>query len=248
MSSSKSLGMHTILIGIDDTDNESSPGTGRLARELSKECRERGLRPVGVTRHQFLRDPHIPYTSHNSGACVAVRAADGADSVSFAFDFVAQQAAPSSDPGVCIADAASVPAQVVDFGVAATQRVLDSNDALRLGKSDGIVLRALGGTGQGVIGALASVGLRARGDEGRFIDLPGLRELDSRVSAKALTLMGITLDHRASGREPRPEDPYETLDWIRPRLVSGKPVLPVEWSEGRNAWVPVDRKRNWRYE
>ena len=61
--------MKTFLIGIDDTDNETSPGTGRLARKLQEECIPRGLISLGVTRHQFLVDPAIAYTSHNSGAC-----------------------------------------------------------------------------------------------------------------------------------------------------------------------------------
>ncbi|KPK74876.1 MAG: hypothetical protein AMJ79_12975, partial [Phycisphaerae bacterium SM23_30] len=60
--------MATILIGIDDTDNAASRGTGFLARQLFRQCQNRQLRPLGVTRHQFLIDPRIPYTSHNSGA------------------------------------------------------------------------------------------------------------------------------------------------------------------------------------
>ncbi|MHC4369889.1 MAG: hypothetical protein ACYSW8_19940, partial [Planctomycetota bacterium] len=60
--------MAIFLIGIDDTDNETSPGTGRLARQLLAECALRSLDPLGVTRHQFLVDPAIRYTSHNSGA------------------------------------------------------------------------------------------------------------------------------------------------------------------------------------
>ncbi|MGB2986849.1 MAG: hypothetical protein WBE26_13335 [Phycisphaerae bacterium] len=236
--------MPTILIGIDDTDNESSRGTGHLARQLYKECEKRGLQPFGVTRHQFLLDPRIPYTSHNSGACVAVIAADDAESVAFAFDFVAERAAPGSDPGVCIADTESVLAPVADFAIAATQRVLNIEDALLLGESAGIALRALRKPGQGVIGALGSVGLRASGSEGRFIELPGLRELNGRVDAQAFACLGITLDYRPADHRPSPGDSYDTLDWIRPRLVSGKPVLPVEWSERRDAWVPVDRKRS----
>ena len=92
-----------ILIGLDDTDNATSPGTGNLARRLCGELVRRGMVSLGVTRHQFLVDEAIPYTSHNSGACVAVSSEDGLGSVEFAFDFVAEASASGSDPGVCIA-------------------------------------------------------------------------------------------------------------------------------------------------
>lgn len=235
--------MTTVLIGIDDTDNATSKGTGHLARMLARECRDRGLRPTGVTRHQFPLDPRIPYTSHNSGACVAVEAAGGPAEAAFAFAFVAERSAPGSDPGVCVAAAEAVPAAIIEFGERATREVVDMSEALRLAEDFGIGLQALGGTGLGVIGALASVGLRAQGREGRFIDLPGLRELADRIRCEAVTALGIQLEHE-SARRPRPTDAFATLNWVRPRLAAGSAVLPVEWSEQYDAWIPVDRKQS----
>lgn len=128
--------MATILIGLDDTDNETSRGTGYLARCLSEACAERGMRPTGVTRHQFLVDPRIPYTSHNSGACVAVEADGGAEAAALAFDFVAARAADGSDPGVCVAAADDVTAAVRAFGEAAVNRVVEMAEA-RDGRAGG---------------------------------------------------------------------------------------------------------------
>ena len=261
--------MAQLLIGLDDTDNADSRGTGYLARALLEECGRRGLvvdaasgrvprkaavgrfhvPGLGVTRHQFLVDPRIPYTSHNSGACVAVegadgaKAGDGAAAWAFAFDFVAGRSAPGSDPGVCVARAGDVPAEVIDFGRRASTEILEAGEAIRLAKRAGLALRPLGGSGLGVIGALASVGLRAGGGDGRFIDLPGLRELPARVGAEELVRLGIRLDHRGT-RRCGPGDAYDTLGWVRPRLIGGGPVLPVEWSEENHAWVPVDRRHN----
>lgn len=60
-----------LLIGIDDTDNPYTPGTGRRARALLHELQAAGLgSPAGATRHQLLVDDRIPYTSHNSSACL----------------------------------------------------------------------------------------------------------------------------------------------------------------------------------
>ena len=71
--------MRRFIIAIDDTDNETSIGTGRLARMLGDYLEEQGCGQVrGVTRHQLLVDPRIPYTSHNSAAAMALMARDEA--------------------------------------------------------------------------------------------------------------------------------------------------------------------------
>ena len=234
--------MAMILIGIDDTDNATSRGTGYLARTLLAECARRGARDRGVTRHQLLVDPRIPYTSHNSAACLAVETDDGAGSLGFAHDYVAARAAEGSDPAVCIARADDVRPEIIEFGRRAVSHIVEMAEALRLGGSDGFQLRELGGSGLGVIGALAAVGLRASGNNGRFIDMPGLRELPDRVGSADLVRLGIRLLHQGE-RAPGPADAHETLGWVRPRLIGGGPVLPVQWSEEQNAWIPVDRRQ-----
>ncbi len=235
--------MRTILIGIDDTDNPTSPGTGRLARDLCAELTKRGMKSLGVTRHQFLLDKAIPYTSHNSGACIAVESKNGIEAVDFAFDFIACVSAEGSDPGVCIAFSDDVPKDVFDFGQAAQKRILPIEESFKLANGRGIKLRGLGGNCLGVIGALASVGLRAQDNDGRFIDMPGLRELPRRVNLQTYEKIGIEIQYKTNCRQPDPRDVYDTLDWVRPRLINGKSVLIVEWSEKENAWISIDRKK-----
>jgi len=236
--------MSRILVGIDDTDNDTSIGTGRLARQLAAECQERGMPVAGVTRHQFLVDPAIPYTSHNSGACIMIDADADIAAATFAFGFVAERSAGGSDPGVCIAPADQVSDDLMEFGRAAACEVLTMEQAFALAARAGVLLRGLSGTRQGVIGALASVGQCAAGNEGRFLDLPGLRLLHGCIQRREYEEMGIRVEHRTDGVQPGEDDRYETLDWVRPRLIGGEPVLIVEWSDTRNAWVPVDKKRN----
>jgi hypothetical protein len=245
--------MERYLIGIDDTDNDTSPGTGQLARRLAMEASRRGAIHLGITRHQFLVDDRIPYTSHNSGACVAIDWAGSEAELDFATDSIAQWSAPGSDPGVCIARADAVPNEVIDWGWRATRDVLDPQEAMTTANAAGIRLRALGGTGQGIIGALGSVGLRAGGNEGRFLDLPGLRELGERAGLEELSRIGIDVEHEtpvgAGANVERQSadlhDPmYMTLNWVRPRLVGGRAVWPVRWSSEHDAWIPVDQKRS----
>ncbi len=244
--------MTTYLIGIDDTDNDTSPGTGQLARRLAQEIEQRGAKLLGITRHQFLVDDRIPYTSHNSGACIAFDSPATLPELDFAIDLIADWAAPGSDPGICVAARDEVPADAVEWGWAATREVLTQSQAIALARASGILLRPLGGSGDGIIGALASIGLRADGNEGRFLDLPGLRMLGDVVDICELTRIGIRVDHRLPAgvgvaetkRTAHNPGPYKTLNWVRPRLVGGRPVWPVEWSDHERAWIPVDRKKS----
>jgi hypothetical protein len=187
--------MARFLIGIDDTDNDTSPGTGQLARRLAAEAVRRGATHRGITRHQFLIDDRIPYSSHNSGVCVVIDWPSSGDDLDFAMDLIAEWSAAGSDPGVCIAAADAVPPEVIDWGWRATCEVLDMPEAARIAGAAGIRLRPLGGTGQGIIGALGSVGLRAGGNEGRFLDMPGLRELPERTRLDELARIGIHVEH-----------------------------------------------------
>jgi hypothetical protein len=236
--------MAVVLIGIDDTDNQTSSGTGRLARRLVEDAIRRGAKSLGSTRHQFLVDERIPYTRQNRGICVAVEWTRPVSELCFAMDLIAEWSAVGSDPGVCIAATESVGSEVTDWGIAATREVLTMKDAARVADAHGMLLHPLGGSGQGIIGALAGVGLRAGGNDGRFVDLPGLRELGEYVSGQELAELGIEVKHLSATSKAVNNDRYKTLDWVRPRLVQGKAVWPVEWSDEHHAWISVDRKKN----
>lgn len=118
--------MNTYFTGVDDADVLGrKPGTGRLARELGAALQEQGLaRLRGVVRQQLLVDPRIPYTSHNSPACLVLDLAD--DAAPRAFDaaarYVTERSADGSDPGLCLAAAARLNGAVRAFGVRATSR------------------------------------------------------------------------------------------------------------------------------
>jgi hypothetical protein len=75
-----------------------------------------------------------------------------------------------SDPGLCLV-IGNVPAEVVDFGRRCQTELVTQADARELAKQHSIRLSGLGGTNDGVIGALAATGLMATGDDGRVIYL-----------------------------------------------------------------------------
>lgn len=227
------------LIGIDDTDNAESRGTGFRARNLLFRLEEAGLaRPRGITRHQLFVHPDIRYTSHNSSACldVELNGADEADLAGFCRDYLAAESAPGSDAGLCVAAYEAVPDEVTDFGRSAKQVVLELGQASDLAGRHGLHLEGVTGDHGGMIGALSAVGLRCGGHDGRFIWLKGVRELSgTRTAGQLLESTGIdaveTVDGRALPREARIcVDP-----WPRPVLLNGRAILLTQ--EKRNDHV-----------
>lgn len=165
--------MH-IYLSIDDTDNLESPGSGQLAEMLSNELLEHKLasRCSNITRHQLFIHDDVPFTSHNSAMCFSVLLDEEQlnDVIHYSEKFLKETSAPGSDPGLCVTvkdDSLDYQA-LIDFGMRAKNRVLTKIEAYTLARQMGVHLSEHGGTGDGVIGALAGVGLRIDGNDGRF--------------------------------------------------------------------------------
>lgn len=223
------------LIGIDDTDNLESRGTGFRARALGAGLEANGLaRLQGITRHQLLVHPEIRYTSHNSSACLLVGAEAAASALGeFCREFLRRESAPGSDAGLCIAARDGVDEAVRAFGARAKREVLTQAGALTLAARAGFLLEGLTGDGGGVIGALAAVGLRAAGDDGRLLWLPGLRELVGALTAGELCRRtGIDAVCPLDGGALGGDEVVELGDWVRPVLRAGQITLYVERAVG----------------
>lgn len=248
------FGATNVLIGVDDTDNLDSKGTGFFVQRLMEALEEEGLgTPVGATRHQLLVDPRIPYTSHNSSACLAWRTASDDQLpgiVALAGEFLATQSASGSDPGLAVATVASwarggLPERLAAFGWSAKVEVLERESAERLAGELGIHLSGHGGTNGGMIGALAAVGLHASGDDGRFLWLAGIRQLDGELSYQQLrSLVPIDAALDPEGLEPGPEDVIVLGEWVRPVLRGGRVVLLLEPAGGpsMDRWPALARE------
>jgi len=241
--------MH-VLLGVDDTDILGhKPGTGRLARDLGAYLQQAGMATlVGVVRQQLLVDPRIPYTSHNSPACLILdMESEGNGAAARMFDaaarYVQSHAAQGSDPGLCLAGRESVGPNLVDWGWRASSEVLSKAEAVSVARREGLRLEELGGTGDGIIGALAAVGLTAEGNAGRFLEIAGgLRDLGDRLPASALREKGMALLSVSHNGDPVPADvEILTYDRVRPRLIGGRPVLFLEPTEA--GWCCFDRKQ-----
>jgi len=162
-----------ILISIDDTDDADSKGTGEIAEMLAAGLVGRGLATVGrVTRHQLLIHPDIAYTSHNSSMCFEadIAATALAEVTEFCAEMLAAESVEAADPGlaVVVVERLEDPDRLMAYGLEAKERVIAKEEAHALAAELGVHLSEHGGSGIGVIGALAGAGLKMTGNDGRF--------------------------------------------------------------------------------
>lgn len=224
------------LIGIDDTDNLDSRGTGWLARELGRRLEETGHSALHmITRHQLLVDEAIPYTSHNSSACLLVESERSEEIIAFTRSFLISESADGSDAGLCVASWDAVPPGVISWGHKAKKVILTAHDAMMLSSGNKIFLEGLTGTKLGVIGALAAVGLRKGGNDGRILWLPGLRDLQG-FSTPARLKNENKIDRvlRVSGALLSLQEKIALGEWVRPVMEDHQSTLFVEEYEGGN--------------
>lgn len=159
-----------LYVGLDDTDTLETPGTNKLALHLCKELVP-WLDAKLVTRHQLLEDPRVPCTNKNG--CAAIKfeitgPVSNEELISRLSNIITDWCPVGSDPGLCVADEASAE-ELVGFGQNCQRQLLTQSDAHQRAAEAGCVLRGLGGTNDGVIGALAAVGLQHGGNDGRVI-------------------------------------------------------------------------------
>jgi len=228
--------MEEYLIGIDDTDNKESRGTGFLSRLMAQRIAEENLGfHNGITRHQLLFDPRVPYTSQNSSACIALKTNQPNELWDFMIDFLINSCAIGSDCGLCMIKQSSVPQSIVSWGLKAKVDLVNKTLAANLAQKEGVQLIGLTGTHDGIIGAMAGVGLRASGNDGRFVSLPqadirsitGSHKLgDAKRNIgfeKAVTIQGHEVDDSA----------FVCFDggWLRPVLKNGDITIVLNKTE-----------------
>ncbi len=223
-----------IYIALDDTDMLDTRGTGHLARQIAAKLAET-YPLLGVTRHQLSSDPRVPCTHKNSSAVIHLDApADAMPALIeqtkalMLADFI-----PGSDPGLCVTTA--VPQAIIQFGMKAKETFVSQSEARTLAAQYELLLLGLGGTEDGVIGALASVGLAAGGEDGRYIIIGTIRELTGLQPVATVLEAGITAVYTL---DDTPITSGMVLaDKVRPARRNGRPVLFVEWQD--DCWLPL---------
>lgn len=161
------------LVCIDDTDMPGTKGTGWLVQELCEQMETLGWGTCSaISRHQLFVHEDIPYTSHNSSMCFELSLENNPmeSVIKFMADYLETRSQKGSDPGLCVAklDKALARKELIAFGKMAKQAVTSKAAAYDLARQSGIHLSEHGGTGDGVVGAVAGIGLRLSGNDGRY--------------------------------------------------------------------------------
>jgi hypothetical protein len=179
-----------------------------------------------------------------------------------AVSHIKKHAALGSDPGLCVvSDQDDCLNKLVDFGYRCTSCVMTQKDAFKAAQK--VHLSGHGGTNDGIIGAAAAVGLTLSGWSGRFIELKAVHPVtaetkftsnicvtkkDLRKWPKQTTVCKLKesgIDILSIDRDatiPAPNDKVMTNGWLRPRLISSRPVLLVRPKE-TSIWENIDQKR-----
>jgi len=162
-----------LLIAIDDTDSLESRGTGQLAQIMIEKIEQMRWGICSkITRHQLFVHEDIPYTSHNSAMCFEAEIDKHRYEplIDFGMQFLETESEKGSDPGFCVVnmDNGLNTDALTTFGRRAKIEVVEKSAAYAIANDLGIHLSEHGGNGQGIVGALAGVGLRLTGNDGRF--------------------------------------------------------------------------------
>lgn len=233
-----------ILIGVDDTDNLESRGTGFYSREMGRLLTEKGLgKLINVSRHQLLFDRRIPYTSHNSSACLEVVGENTNELKDFCASYLLRESAEGSDAGLCIAPFENISEEIMQWGQRAKKEIITQEEARKIAKENNVFLEGYTGTKGGIIGSLAAVGLRKAGNDGRFLLVKGMRELKGDFTiSEILEKTGVEEVLSIDNKKLPPETIVYLAEWWRPVLKNNKIVIFVEpKKDDEHGWQIVSK-------
>ncbi len=226
-----------LLICMDDTDNLETKGTGWLVEDACREMAGMGWGTYSmISRHQLYVHPDIPYTSHNSSMVFTAETDVGPERYAeFLSAYLETHSAPGSDPGLCIVPepAAGTREALVCFGLRAKKEVLTKAEAYALAANLGVHLSEHGGTGGGVIGALAGIGLRLWGNDGRFRGWYHLGQAGSILTAGELRAYETIEDIRTPDNASVDDTARVRIsDQLKTICMNGRSTLLVHPSNG----------------
>lgn len=224
---------------VDDTDDlTKKTSTGKIAELIKREAETLGSTvEYGITRHQMLLDEAIAYTSHNSSMCFSgVIPETQLDTLwEKATAIILRDKAETADPGLCLCrlDLLKQPDRLLAFGKKAQNTVIEKTEAYEISREiGGTRLEEFGGTGIGVIGALAGVGLRLSGNDGSLRGKSGIGE--TRVTLKAAEMqsrLGVSHIIDRSGSVLEPDTPVYLEDYAKIVLLNHQLTAIVRKNE-----------------
>jgi len=241
-----------LIICMDDTDNLESKGTGWLVEDACREMTAMGWgRYSQISRHQLFVHPDIPYTSHNSSMVFTAETDVPREKyVEFLGAYLQRHSAPGSDPGLCVAREPlnGTREALISFGLRAKKEVLTKAEAYALARELGVHLSEHGGTGGGVIGALAGIGLRLWGNDGRFRGWFHLGRDGEVVTAdRILAFKSVETIRTPDGATVQDDAPIAISDQLKTICMDGRSTLLVHPADGDGVYRVLAKQELKRY-
>lgn len=236
-----------VLVCIDDTDNLESKGTGAISNEIRQMIENNNWGECSfITRHQLFLHDDIPYTSHNSSMCFEtnIYKEHYEKFVENAAIYLRNESADGSDPGICVAivDKIDDKDSLIEFGLRAKRNILTKEEAYELADGMGLYLSEQGGTGQGIIGALAGIGLRLSGDDGELKG--GIPELNKEKEYKVSEILKFKNVDRVCSVDMKDLNENDVIKIVwkaKPILNKGKLVLFIKKNEITGENLSLDK-------
>jgi hypothetical protein len=158
---------------------------------------------------------------------------------------LAAESVGAADPGLCVAvvERLCEPEALVGYGRDAKERVFSKDEAYRIAADLGVHLSEHGGTGIGVIGALAGAGLRLSGDDGRFKGKFTIPSRGGVARVGDIGQYGVDSVQTFDGEVLNDDELVCVGRECKLVLLGGEAVLLVTPADGGPApWTVVDRK------
>ncbi len=235
-----------VFVGIDDTDIVGSPGTNQLARLILRRIGALAQDAV-ICRHQLFFDPRVPYTSKNGSASIQLPKAVPGDIPGLTTairEVMLGWFVEGSDPGLCIATGATD--EMMAFSQRCKCEVITQEEARVIAAHADCYLEGLGGTQQGIIGALAAIGLVVGGNDGRIVHLSWWPYPEDGFSGcqdiEAIQARGVDEIRQAQSELPVTSGVVDVGKHLRPNRRGGRIILYVEPNLGPDstaAWRSV---------
>lgn len=227
-------------LGVDDTGQPGKAGTRELSLELGLHLQSLGLaRLVHVSEHALLPSPEIANASVNLAYCLTFEA-DKLRQRELDMEsrvYILRNASAGSNAGFALARADAVTGHILSFAQACRSLVMERRDAVDLARKSGVNTAGLIGTGAGIIGALAAVGWRWQGSDGKITWMPGLAELNGILTvSEILHICSFDYIRSVRGKTPLFEDRVNLGDHPSALLKSDRSLLLLEASPRGADW------------
>jgi hypothetical protein len=229
-------------LGIDDTGQPGKCGTDATALALGLHLQAQKLaRLAHVSAHALVSIGDIPDDNPTHAYCLTLEAeAQRLREIDMESRvYLMRNSAAGANPGFALAVREQVNDRILNWGKACQSLTLERREALDLARSQGITAAGFTGSGSGVIGALAAVGLRSSGSDGWITWLPGLPGLKGVMTFSEILHIS-TFDYVKSlhGRTPDFRDRIQLGGQVMPLLYNDRTLLLL---------APAPRSTDWEW-